>query len=143
MTSLLQLLHILLSTLVLGVLCFAAIQALLLAIQEWQLRHKKSGLLLGKLPAMDVMEVFLFRVIKWGFLLLTLVLLISLFSFQSLLNPLLEQKIVLSLFAWLIFLVLLSGRYYFGWRGRVAVRWTLIGVICVVIVYVGAILIHL
>lgn len=131
--------HILLSTLAFGVLCIAACQAMLLAIQEHLLRHKQSNRFLSMLPAMQAMETFLFRIIALGFLLLTLVLITSLFSFPNLLAPLLWQKTLLSLFAWFVFMALLLGRYHFGWRGRVAIRWTFIGVFLVVLIYLGAI----
>lgn len=132
-------LHILLSTLAFSVLCVAALQAMVLAVQEHLLRYKQFNKFLTMLPAMQAMEVFLFRIITVGFVLLTLVLISSLFSFQHVFASSLWQKTLLSLFAWLVFMALLLGRYYFGWRGKVAIRWTLSGVFLVVLIYLGTI----
>jgi ABC-type uncharacterized transport system permease subunit len=40
--------------------------------------------------------------------------------------------------SWLIFAALLGGRWLYGWRGRVAVRWTLTGFLMLVLAYVGS-----
>ena len=37
----------------------------------------------------------------------------------------------------LIFAALLAGRRVYGWRGRVAVRWTLAGFLALVLAYIG------
>jgi ABC-type uncharacterized transport system permease subunit len=58
-------------------------------------------------------------------------------------HPVFEQrlwrKILLSLLAWGVLLMLLIGRSYFGWRGKIAISWTLIGASLVGVVYLGAI----
>jgi ABC-type uncharacterized transport system permease subunit len=40
--------------------------------------------------------------------------------------------------SWVIFAALLGGRHFHGWRGRVAVRWTLTGFLMLVLAYVGS-----
>ncbi|HXV11845.1 MAG TPA: cytochrome c biogenesis protein CcsA, partial [Burkholderiales bacterium] len=40
--------------------------------------------------------------------------------------------------SWIIFAALLWGRYVYGWRGRVAVRWTLAGFLALVLAYIGS-----
>jgi ABC-type uncharacterized transport system permease subunit len=40
--------------------------------------------------------------------------------------------------SWLIFAALLVGRHVYGWRGRVAVRWTLAGFLALVLAYIGS-----
>ena len=40
--------------------------------------------------------------------------------------------------SWLIFAALLAGRHIYGWRGRVAVRWTLAGFLMLVLAYIGS-----
>jgi ABC-type uncharacterized transport system permease subunit len=44
---------------------------------------------------------------------------------------------VLSLAAWAVFLVLLVGRVRYGWRGRTAVNWTLLGFLILLLAYFG------
>jgi len=48
------------------------------------------------------------------------------------------MKTVLGIAAWLVFAVLLWGRRRFGWRGRVANRWTLGGFVFLWLAYLGS-----
>jgi ABC-type uncharacterized transport system permease subunit len=47
-------------------------------------------------------------------------------------------KTVFAAFSWLIFGGLLVGNHKFGWRGKLAVRWTLIGFVLLLLSYVGS-----
>ena len=49
----------------------------------------------------------------------------------------LVHKTVLSLLAWVIFAILLWGRWSRGWRGRKAIRWTLGGFFTLMLAYFG------
>jgi len=40
--------------------------------------------------------------------------------------------------SWCIFAALLAGRRIYGWRGRVALRWTLAGFIVLIVAYIGS-----
>lgn len=132
--------HIFLSTLALIVLISAALQALLLASQEWVLKHKQATGFIQYFPPLEVMETYLFTLISIAIVLLTLVLISSLILFHLVLGQHLWQKIFLSLVAWGVLLMLLIGRSYFGWRGKIAISWTLIGASLIAIVYLGTIL---
>lgn len=132
-------LHIVLSTLALVVLCLAAGLAVALAWRDHELRRKRGAELLPSW-SLERLESRLFQAIKWGFLLLTLDVVTSLWFFHTRLTPLLWHKTFLVLFAWAVFLILLLGRHYFGWRSRLAIRWTLIGVFLVVIAYLGSLI---
>ncbi|MGD9407447.1 MAG: cytochrome c biogenesis protein CcsA, partial [Gammaproteobacteria bacterium] len=50
----------------------------------------------------------------------------------------LVHKTVLSIIALLVFGVLLLGRWRFGWRGRKAIHWTLVGYGLLVLGYFGS-----
>jgi ABC-type uncharacterized transport system permease subunit len=50
----------------------------------------------------------------------------------------LVHKTVLSLVAWVIFAILLWGRYRFGWRGRKALHWTIGGFLVLLLAYFGS-----
>lgn len=134
------LVHILLTTLTFCVLCLAAIQAVLLAWQEYELRKPRVTGIFTQLPPLEKMESLLFRTITAGFVLLTIVFVSSLISFHFYANHFLWPKLLVSLFAWIIFFLLLGGRHYLGWRGPRAIRWTLIGVFLVMIIYFGSLL---
>ncbi|MFI3180951.1 MAG: cytochrome c biogenesis protein CcsA, partial [Methylococcales bacterium] len=44
----------------------------------------------------------------------------------------------LSLLAWVIFCAILIGRQRYGWRGRVAVNWILVGFLFLLLSYFGS-----
>lgn len=130
--------HILLSVLAYGLLALAAFQAILLAIQDRRLRTHRPGGLLRALPPLAVMESLLFQTLGFGFALLSLALFSGLIFVEDLFAQHLAHKTILSIFAWLVFAVLLWGRWQFGWRGRVAIRWTLGGFALLVLAYFGS-----
>ncbi len=132
--------HILLSILTFCVLCVAGLLALLLAVQEYLLRYKKLTGLLQKLLPLETMEVLLFQVVGLGFVLLSVLLVTSVYFYHAMLfqHILLMQKTLLVVLAWVIFAVLLIGRYRWGWRHRKAIYFTLIGVLLLFVVYFGS-----
>lgn len=135
-----EMIHLVLSTLAFAVFCTAALQALMLAIQERWLRHKQASDIARFLPPLEKIENGLFRLILLGFTLLTLIIITSVITFQHVFITPWLPKTLLSLLTWLVFAVLLVGRHYFGWRGQIAIRWTLSGVFLIIIAYLGTIL---
>ena len=132
--------HILLGVLTFCVLCFAGLLAILLAIQEYCLRCKKLMRLMSQLPALESMENLLFQIIRWGFILLTLVLFTSFYFYHATLfaKKYLVQKTMLATTAWFVFAWLLLGRYLQGWSGRKAIYGTLFAVFLLVVSYYGS-----
>jgi ABC-type uncharacterized transport system permease subunit len=49
-----------------------------------------------------------------------------------------EHKTVFVILSWLIFGLLLVGRWRYGWRGRTALRWTLAGFVLLMLGYPGS-----
>jgi ABC-type uncharacterized transport system permease subunit len=137
-TSLPMQAHILASLLAFSLLNIAAAQALLLAAQDWQLRRKHPLPLLRALPSVQGMERLLFQLIAAGFTLLSLSLLTGLAYVEDLFAQHLAHKTVLSILAWLVFALLLGGRFYYGWRGQTAIRWTLVGFATLLLAYFGS-----
>jgi len=129
--------HILLSTLALILMSAAGLQAMLLAMQNYYLKHHAAPRLLNKLPPLQSMEKFLFVLIFLGFFALSVVIVLSLIAFHPIDSASLRDKTALSFIAWAVFAILLLGRSYFGWRGPLAIRWTLIGVFLLLIIYCG------
>ncbi len=131
-------LHILISLLAFSLLSIAVLQALLLAIQDRHLHNHHPGGLIRALPPLQLMENLLFQLITVGFLLLSLALLTGFIFLDDIFAQHLVHKTVLSCTAWLVFAVLLWGRWQFGWRGRIAIRWTLWGGILLMFAYFGS-----
>jgi ABC-type uncharacterized transport system permease subunit len=130
--------HVLSSMLAYSLLGVAALQAGILYLQERRLRGGKAAGLLSALPPLQEMERFLFQLIGAGFVLLTLSLFSGLIFVQSFMAQHLAHKAVLSGVAWLVFALLLWGRWKFGWRGRTAIRWTLAGFFTLMLAYFGS-----
>lgn len=131
-------LHILFSLVAYSLLAIAAVQALGLAVQEHQLRHRRPGGIVRMLPPLQTMEHLLFQMLYAGFALLTLGLASGWLFTEDLFAQHLVHKTVLSIVAWLVFGVLLWGRQRFGWRGQTAIRWTLAGFASLALAYFGS-----
>lgn len=131
-------LHVTMALLAFGVLSIAAVLAILLAIQERALRHRQFGHWLRALPPLTLTETLLFRLISAGFVLLTLTLLTGVLFVDNLFGQHLVHKTALSIAAWLVFGVLLYGRWRHGWRGARAVNLTLIGMAVLVLAFFGS-----
>lgn len=129
--------HILVSVFTFCVLCVAGLLAILLAIQERLLRFKSIGTMIQRLPPLESMETLLFQVNSLGFVLLSVVLVTSFYFYYPILfkHVVLLQKAITVIAAWVIFAVLLLGRYQWGWRGRKAIYSTLCGVLLLVVAY--------
>jgi len=131
-------LHILISILAYSLLALAAVQAILLAIQDRRLRNRHPGGFVRGIPPLITMEALLFQMIGAGFVLLSLALLSGLLFLEDIFMQHLVHKTVLSLAAWAVFGILLWGRWQFGWRGRKAIRWTLGGFAALALAYFGS-----
>jgi len=129
--------HILLSVLAYSVLTIAMVQAVLLAVQDRQLRNRQPGGFVAALPPLATMEALLFQMIGLGFALLTLSLVTGVLFLEDIFAQHLVHKTVLSIVAWVVFAILVQGRWRFGWRGRTAIRWTLGGFIVLMLAYFG------
>lgn len=135
--------HILVSFAAFGILGLAAIQATVLYLQNHLLRHKSSSFITRFLPPLETMETLLFKGIVLGFILLSFSLLSAWTFVDELYTTKQFHKIILSGLAWCFFAILLIGRYYAGWRGPTAIRWTLVSVIILLVAYLSSKLILL
>lgn len=131
-------LHLVLAIAAYGLVSVAAVQALLLAYQDRQLRQRRLAGPVRALPPLQTMETLLFQLIATGFFLLSLAIVSGVMFVEDLLGQHVAHKTVLSLIAWLILGVLLWGRWRFGWRGRVAIRWSLGGFFALMLAYFGS-----
>ncbi len=116
----------------------AGIQALLVYMQNRQLKNNYNSLLIRNLPPLQTMESLLFELVWAGLILLTLAIITGSLFVDSLFAQHLVHKTVFSLLSWLVFAGLLFGRYAWGWRGVTASRWTLAGFILLMLAYYGS-----
>jgi len=133
-------LHLALAMIAYGMFTIAALHALLMTLME---RRLHGGAIVGPLAALPpllTMERLLFRVILAGFAFLTLTLLTGIVFSEALFGRAMkfDHKTVFAVVSWFIFAALLAGRYFYGWRGRIALRWTLAGFVALLLAYVGS-----
>lgn len=135
-----MLLHILVSMLAYSLLAIGALVALLMLALDKALHDKRWITLVRQLPPLLSLETMMFQVLGVGFLLLTASLFSGVvFSEEVFGKPAAwSHKIVFSIMAWGLFGALLVGRKLYGWRGKLAVRWTLIGFVALMFAYVGS-----
>ena len=119
-------------------LAVAALLAIMLLLQERAMRRREFHGWLRALPPLTELESLLFRTIAVGFVLLTATLLSGVLFVENLLAQHLVHKTVLSVLSWLAFGALLLGRWRYGWRGAVAVRWTLAAMALLVLAFFGS-----
>ncbi|MBY0436949.1 MAG: cytochrome c biogenesis protein CcsA [Burkholderiales bacterium] len=131
--------HVIVALLAYGLLTIAALHALLLSALDRKLRTGALPPVLAGLPPLLTMETMLFRIIVAGFVLLSATVLSGLLFSEELFGmPLtFTHKNVFTLISWTIFAALLVGRFLFGWRGRIALRWTLWGFGVLLVAYLG------
>lgn len=129
--------HLIVSLLAYSLFAIAALHALLMATLEKKL-HRGAVLQQGA-PPLLTLESVLFKTLAVGFIALSLsVFSGALFSEELFGRPLqFTHKIVFAVLSWLVFGGLLLGRYFRGWRGRVAVYWTLTGFTLLLLAYIG------
>jgi len=130
--------HVLVSIIAYSLLGLAACMSIALSLQNKMLHNHRPGGLMKKLPPLQVMEKLLFDFILAGFIGLTLALLSGFVFLEDVFAQHLVHKTVLSIIAWLVFAILLIGRFTIGWRGRTAIRWTLSGFISLMLAYFGS-----
>ncbi len=132
--------HILVAMLAYSLFTIAALHALLMTVVERRLHHPAMPSVLTNLPPLLTMEKLLFRVIWAGFILLTLTLISGIvFSEEVFGQPLkFTHKTLFGFISWGVFAALLAGRQLYGWRGRIAIRWTLTGFVILLLAYLGS-----
>jgi len=129
--------HVVSSVLAFGLLSIAGVYAFLVFVIDHFLRRHHLSPLVRSLPPLEVLERLLFRLIAAGFALLTVSLLSGVMFINDIFAQHLVHKTILSILTWLVFGILLFGRWRYGWRGSLAVRLTLAGVLLLVLSYFG------
>ncbi|MEJ2256139.1 MAG: cytochrome c biogenesis protein CcsA [Woeseiaceae bacterium] len=129
--------HVVSSVLAFGLLSIAGVYAFFVFFIDHFLRRHHLNPLVRSLPPLEVLERLLFRLIAAGFVLLTVSLLSGVMFISDIFAQHLVHKTILSILTWLVFGVLLFGRWRYGWRGSLAVRLTLAGVALLVLSYFG------
>ena len=132
--------HLVISLLAYSLFTIASLHVLVMAIMERRLRRGNLPHFMQNLPPLLTMERLLFQIIFAGFVLLTLTLGSGILFSEELFGKPMQftHKTVFGILSWIIFGALLAGRALYGWRGRVAMRWTLAGFLSLFLAYIGS-----
>ncbi|PID61204.1 MAG: cytochrome C biogenesis protein [Gammaproteobacteria bacterium] len=130
--------HVFLSLLSYAMLTLAALQSGLVAIQRHLLKDHQAGGLVRALPALDRTEELLFTLLTVGFVLLTFALGTGFLILDNMFAQHVVHKTFLSSAAWLIFGIILLGRWRFGWRGNRALIFIFAGSAVLVLAFFGS-----
>ncbi|HTH94156.1 MAG TPA: cytochrome c biogenesis protein CcsA [Rhodocyclaceae bacterium] len=132
--------HFLVAMLAYSLFALAALHALLMMTAERSLHRGRLPRIVAGLPPLLTMEALLFRLIHIAFVLLTLTLASGIFFSEELFGKPMgfTHKTVFAILSWLIFAALLLGRHLRGWRGRLALHWTLTGFGALFLAYIGS-----
>ncbi|GAB1261151.1 cytochrome C assembly family protein [Aurantivibrio plasticivorans] len=134
--------HIFLAILASGFLTIATLQALLLAFQNRQLKHKHTTGVIRVLPPLQTMERLMFELLWIGEIMLTLLIASGLFIIDDIFAQQQAHTLAFSILAWIVYAILLAGRFRLGWRGNTAIRWTLGGYAILMLAYMGTQLVY-
>ena len=106
---------------------------------SWEIAaHIVLSTLAYALLTVEALESAAFQALAAGFAVLTLALFSGFVFVDNLFAQHLVHKTVLSCLAWVVFAVLLFGRWRFGWRGRTAANWALSGFALLGLAYFGS-----
>ncbi len=130
-------LHIVVAIAAYALFTVAALHALLMLFLEKRLQSGESLALENPLPSLMRVEKLLFQLLVAAFALLTATLVSGVFFSEALFGKVLQvsYKTVFAIVSWFIFGGLLLGHWKAGWRGKLAVRWTLIGFVMLLLSY--------
>jgi len=131
--------HVTLAFLGNAVFGLAFLVSLTYLMQERQLKSRRIGHLVRRLPSLETLDKINFRFLVWGFVLLTLGILsgvmwaeLSSGRFWSW-----DPRTVWSGVIWIMYAVLLHGRVTVGWGGRRAATLTIVGFGVLFVSFIG------
>jgi ABC-type uncharacterized transport system permease subunit len=132
--------HIIVAILAYALFTVAALHALLILFLQRQLLAGNIAAEKRDLPPLMRIEKLMFQLLWIAFAMLTATMISGIFFSEILFaKPLqVSHKTVFSVLSWFVFAGLLAGRLIAGWRGKLAVRWTLIGFVMLLLSYVGS-----
>ncbi len=129
--------HILIAAVAYSLFTAACGVGILLAMQEYQLKHHKLKKLL-RVPPLQTLEQLMFEFIWAALILLTITIATGFYFIEDMFAQHLVHKTFFTIASWFIFSGLLLGRRIAGWRGQLAVKLTLSGFFLLMLAYFGS-----
>lgn len=116
----------------------ALVHAVLMSLQNRYLKAPaEESRFLASMPGLVVMERIFFRIVIFGFVCLTVVVLTGAVATGEVYGTFfhLDHKTILTWVSWVLFGILLLGRFCAGWRARRALVWFWAGFVVQVVAY--------
>jgi len=131
-------LHLVAGMLAYSLFTVATLHAVLISVLERRL-HAHATVADHGMPLLSL-EALVFRLTAAAFVVLTLTFVVGIAYSESMVGRAFrfDHKTVFVVLSWLIFGMLLAGRWLYGWRGRTAFRWTLAGFVMLMLAYPGS-----
>ncbi len=142
--SFLQTGHLLLSVVAYAILTMAAVYAIMQLRLDNALKNKKIGFFMQAMPPLSDISNYLFAHVRWATWLLALSILTGL-AWQWIEMhhfALLNHKVLLAIFAWLMLLALNHMRSKAAWHHNRASKMVLIAYVTLILAYFGVKIIH-
>lgn len=130
--------HITLSLMAYSVLIIATLYAIQFQYINIKLKNKDMSVVSYHFPPLMQVEKQQFRLLAIGTSLLTLALASGFIYLDDMFARSVAHKTILSMLAWLIYITLILGHRYRGWRGKSTVWWTLAGAFLLSLAYFGS-----
>ncbi len=130
--------HVLFSVIAYALLTMAAVQSILVSLQDKRLHDHRPGGFLRALPSLKIMEQVLSQLLIASFAMLSLALITGFVFLDDLFEQRLVHKTALSIFALALLAILLIGHFRFGWRGQKAAKMTLAAYFALLLGYFGS-----
>jgi cytochrome c-type biogenesis protein CcsB len=122
-----------------AVFALAFCAGVMYVIQERQIKSKRTGGLLTRLPSLEILDEINYRSITFGFPLLTVGIITgsvwASYAWGSYWSW--DPKETWSLITWFLYAALLHQRLAVGWRGKKAAMMAIIGFLAVVFTFLG------
>lgn len=120
-----------------GFLAASFVAAVLYLVQERNLRVKRWGPIYYRLPSLESLDIWGGRFVYVGFSLMTIGLAAGIAFAQEIWQHLwrLDPKVLFTLLVWLLYAGYLLMRNLWGWGGRKAAWWSVIGTVGLLINY--------
>ena len=129
-------LHIGISLVAYSLLAIAALQALYLWIARRRIKAHRP--ILTFFPPLPEMEKTLFQITSIAFVLLSAGLAVGAVHVENMIEQHLAHKIFFSVLAWVIFAILLVGRYLKNWQGERAIGYVVSGFTVLAVGFFGS-----
>jgi len=112
---------------------------LMYLVQEHYVKSKRLGGLFERLPSLQTLDDINYRLISWGFPLLTLAMITGALWAQSALGSYWnwDPRETISLVTWLIYAIILHTRLVAGWRGKRAAILSILAFIIILAAFFG------